>query len=456
MRTTFTIFRLSLRSILRERVAVSMLGLLLLVLTLLPAGLQSDGTIEGAVRMQIRYSLGFSFILLAGMTLWASCASMAGDLSSKRLHMVLTKPVSRAAVWWGKWMAVVTLVTALGLLCGAVTLFRVHRVVKDADLTEEQQQTVFSQVLAAREAVDAPEEDFTEEAVNLYERREAAGGLPENTQRDQILPLMERYLRVERNAVDPGSSASWRFTLSEPLNGGDELQLFYRFDGSAMGVNQLDGEWIVTDSDGLTTLRFPVTHIPSGHHVISFTVPAGMHGINVLKATFENPGEDSSKVFFALDRGVRIFLPGGSFSLNLFKSVLLLAGLLAILAAIGTTTGSIFSLPVACYSASVVLLVQAFSGVVSEVVTRGLPADFEKSSWIVQRLTELQLVVFRCLLYLLRPMQMENPLGRVAEGIQIPSAEVLSILCLRFAPVVLLAAVVGILLFSRREAGAAS
>ncbi|MGA0369355.1 MAG: hypothetical protein ACO3N7_07890, partial [Kiritimatiellia bacterium] len=100
MHRNLPIYKLTLRSIFRERVALSMLALLGLVLFLLPAGLESDGTVQGTLRMQIRYSLGVSSFLLAAMTVWVSSASIAGDLSSKRLQMILTKPVHRAEIWW--------------------------------------------------------------------------------------------------------------------------------------------------------------------------------------------------------------------------------------------------------------------------------------------------------------------------------------------------------------------
>jgi ABC-type transport system involved in multi-copper enzyme maturation permease subunit len=456
MPPTFTLFRLSLRSILRERVAGSMLGLLLLVLLLLPAGLETDGTLEGAVRMQIRYSLGFSFVLLAGMTLWASCASVAGDLSSKRLQMVLTKPVSRAAVWWGKWLAVVTLVTALGMLCGGVTWFRVIRLAAGSGLTGEAREQVFSQIITARRAVDTPVRDFGPEAERVYSQQLEAGAIPQNAPREQILERIEHTLQVEAYAAGPGDAASWNFPLRQPLQSGEELQLFFQVQLSGPGGGSVPGEWRISGPDEDPALSFPVENLPRGSNVIPFSVPAGLVGADRLEVTFVNLAEERAKIFFQPNRGVRLFRTGGTFGPNLFRAVLLLSGLLAILAAIGVTTGSVFSLPVACYTASVTLLLQAFSGVVSEVVSRGLPPDLAEAPWILQRLTELRLAVFQLILRLLQPLQVGNPLSRVAEGVLIPYSEVGSVLLFRFTPVILLAAAIGIFLFSRREIGGAS
>jgi hypothetical protein len=181
-----------------------------------------------------------------------------------------------------------------------------------------------------------------------------------------------------------------------------------------------------------------------------------MEATDTLEITFTHSAGGGSKVFFQTDRGIRLFRGSGSFTLNLLRSILMLSGLLAILAAIGVSTGAMFSLPVACYSASLVLILQAFSGVISEVVAGGIPVPSEETLWVVQRLTELRYGVFQALLWILQPMQVESPLGRVADGVSIPTPELVSVLGLRFLPVIALAAVMGIWVFSKREAGDAS
>ena len=456
MKTTFTIFKLSLRTILRERVAVSMLGLLVLILVLLPSGLQGDGTVQGAIQMQVRYSLGFSFALLAGMTLWVSCASVSGDLTSKRLQMVLTKPVSRMSVWFGKWLSVVTVVSLLGLLCGGVTLFRIHQIISAAEMESAERSLLQTQVLTARKPLDVPPMDLSEEAKQLFIKQQAAGALPPQANMEDLLPKIERYLQVERFAVDKESASSWTLPLPTPPQPGEEFQLFYHYDGLTMGSTQVNGEWVISDPDGESFFRFPVQQSPQGGHALPFTVPKEMAGATSLELTFRNLAPEGSKIFFQTDQGIRLFHQGGSFSLNLFRSVFLFCGLLSILAAIGVSAGSMFSLPVACYSTMVVLVLQAFSGIVSEVVEQGFPARPEEVSSVVHLFTQARFILFQGILILIQPMQMESPLGRVAEGVLIPSSEVFAVLSLRFLPIIGVAALIGIFFFSKREVGDAS
>lgn len=455
MRSIFTIYRLTLRSIFREKVALSMLALLALVLLLLPAGLETDGTIQGALRMHIRYSLGFSTFLLALMTLWVSCASIAGDLSSKRLQMLLTKPVRRASVWWGKWLAVVTLVSCLMLICGGVTWMRIQGIIRQAKLSPEAKAEVYARQVTARRPVDPLVEDLTPDAEKLADQQIAAGAVPEDFPREQVVAEMTRYLRVSRNAASAGESISYTFKLPKPLQAGQTFQIFYEYDGSAMGVGSVPGEWRIDLPDRNAVKTFQTLETPSGEKVIPVDVGEDLAGADVLSLTFENRSGESGRVFFKTEHGVRLFFQAGSFAPNLFRSLLLICGLLGILAAIGVSAGSVFSLPVACYVSAVVLMMQAFSGTVEEVVEVGMPPRGENQSMVSRTVQQFQFKVYQASLVVLKPMQMENPLGRVSRGVAVLPGEVLSIFGLRFIPVVLLISGLGILLFSRREIGGA-
>lgn len=456
MLNILTIYRLTLRSIFRERVALSMLALLALVLILLPAGLETDGTIRGALRMHIRYSLGFSSFLIAAMTLWVSCASVAGDLSSKRLHMLLTKPVTRRAVWWGKWLAVVTLVSGLLMICGGITWFRIQRMVQTADLSAEARREVDTQLMTARRPVDPLREDLSEEAEKLADVQMETGAVPAGFPREQLVAEMERYLRVNRNAASAGEVIQYIFDLEKPLSPGDSFQLYYEYDGSALGSGNTPAIWRIGTAEGQPVWSHGVTETPQGEKTIEVNVDEALAGATRLVLTFENLSEESGRVFFKTDQGVRIFFAEGGFAANLFRALLLICGLLAILAAIGVSAGSVFSLPVACYVSAVVLMLQAFSGMVEEVVEAGPPSPEPEQSQLAQQVKIFQYNVYRGVLVVLKPLQMESPLGRVSRGVQVSGNEVLTLSALRLTPVILLISAFGIFLFNRREIGGAA
>jgi hypothetical protein len=222
-----------------------------------------------------------------------------------------------------------------------------------------------------------------------------------------------------------------------------------------MGISSIPGEWTLDTEDQKRIFSKVTKETPHGEKVISIRISPEMVGAQTLTLNFENLSEEADRVFFKTDRGVRLFFSAGGFALNLFRALLLLSGLLAILAAIGVSAGSIFSLPVACYVSAVVLMLQAFSGVVQEAVDEGAPQQIEDQSAIEYRIQQLQFNVFKGVLMVLKPLQVESPLGRVSRGILISPLELLKIFTFRFTPIILLVSGGGILLFSKREIGGA-
>ena len=453
MPSLFAIMKLSLRAILREKVALSMGALLLAVLFLLPSGLRTDGTLQGGIRMHLLYSLGTSFVLLSGMTLWVSCATVSGDLANKRLQMVLTKPVHRWTVWLGKWMAVVLLITTLGFLCGGVTWFRVHRLVREYPTTEG---TDTSFILQAKEANDMELPDNTKEAKVLLAEKQASGEIPSNLPEEATLVWImqiKQFLRVQQHAADAGATQEWTFPLSRPLTTGEQLQIAYAYESSSFSDKEVPGSWSVSAADENPPIEKTVKEVPQGTYLLDIQIPEYLAGAEALRITYTNLSWERDKVFFKTDRGVRILREGGSFAGNLGRAVLVFSGLLAILAALGVSAGSVFSLPVACYSTAMVLVAQAFSGVITEVLEEGMVK--EDVHILMQALLGLRSVAFQGLLFLLEPLQVENPLSRVAEGILIAPQEVVTLFAFRLLPILLIIAIAGTGVFSRREIGGA-
>jgi hypothetical protein len=453
--TAFIIAKLTLRSILRERVALSMLALLAGVLLLLPAGLEGDGTLEGEVRMLIQYTLGFSGVLLAGMTLWVSCASISGDLTSKRLHMVLTKPVSRFQLWWGKWMAVTVLITGLMLISGLVTLFRVDQRVRAAELPPAESLHLQNTLLTARRPEAVALAGVTEEAEAILAKQIAGGWVPpEDLTEAELLRQVIQHVQTLRFSVRSGESRSWDIPLESPVKEGEPLQLSLTYDGASMGVSEIVGEWTFGTPDYPLLYKLPVSESPVGTHVHVFNENGNFDGASVIRVSFAPEIGDGRMVFFRTDNGIQLYRPGGSFAPNLFRAVLLLSGLLGLLAALGVSAGAVFSLPVACYATSMFLVIQAFSGVVEETVENGIqrPPD-EEVSVFQQTLDTVRMQVYKGLLVSMKPLNIDHPLVRVSEGELISVSEVSRTLGTRFFPLLVVTGLVGSLLFRRREIG---
>lgn len=459
MRTLGAIVMLTLRAALRERVAWSMLALTAGTLVLLPAGLRGDGTLAGELQMQIRYSTGISAALLAGLTLWVSCAAVSGDLSSKRLQMVLTKPVSRGTLWWGKWLAVTALSVSLLLLCGAVTWVQVESRVRGAGVTAAEREAVRSTILTARRPERPVVEDLTEEVEAMIAERRAAGMIPEGMEEDLVFREIYLFALTMRNAARAGETVRWEIPLSAPVAAGEVLQLAYVFDGASMGANRVPGRWRVGRTDGGEAVLFEagIEQSPAGERVIPMPVSEAWAGAERLWVEFVHEGEgEGQMVFFRRENGVGIYRTVGGFGGNLFRGLGLLAGLLALLAALGVSAGSLFSLPVACYATAMILVVRLFSGTLEEVLEKGTTLDELKEHGAVMRVLDRGMMgLYRGMDAVIRPLDVDQPLERVSRGVLVPGGELLRTGGLRMVPGLVVISLAGIGLFRQREVGVA-
>ncbi len=454
LRALPAIVLLTLRAALREKVVLSMLVLLALLLALLPSGLRGDGTLEGALRMNIRYSLGFSSFLLALMTLWMSCGAIAADLSTKRLQMLLSKPLSRCALWFGKWLAISLLVSLLLLLCGGVTLLRVRALARAAD--PDTTVLLHTRLLTARLPVDPRPDDLSARARAFFDEQRSLGALPPDLGFDEALPQILSHVLALRHSARPNESNSWDFDLDRPLAPGEPLQLAFEFDGASMGSSELPSRWRVGTPDQPDLWSAPFAQPPRGEHILFPNEEGALDGATRLRVTYDNLDPNGSMVFFKTRGGVRLFRPGGAFTPNLLRAVGLIAGLLSLLAAVGVSAGAIFSLPVACYVTAVSLLLRLLSGNLGRAIGEGSLFHRDGGGTALSRaLDAATLATYRGVLLVLEPLEVSAPFDRVSRGVSIPPREFASVLCLRFTPVLFVLAGAGILLFQRREIGGA-
>ena len=108
MRSFIAIVKLTLRSAMRSHIFQLLLGLLILCVALVPTTV-GGSTAMDFIRVSLLYSLSSVATILSLSALWVGCHVMSSDIDDYRLHMVVSKPVSRVTIWFGKWMGVLLL-----------------------------------------------------------------------------------------------------------------------------------------------------------------------------------------------------------------------------------------------------------------------------------------------------------------------------------------------------------
>lgn len=351
------IARHALRTTLRSRVVLVLLALLLAAAFLLPAAIRHDGTPDGLIRVQLTYTLGIAGFLLSLATLWAGCAAISQEADDKTLQLLLVKPVPRLSIWLGKWLALLVMNAALLTLVGAATLATLHTKLRQGDFASAALSRARRTTLAALETRRAPLPEIDAEVRADYAALHARGALPPGVPESAILDSLRRTRLAQHYSIPPGASHTWTFpSLPAPP---PYLLVQFRSDASVMGAGQIDATLTLASSDWERTQ--PLDAIPGTLETVLFDdIPAEVAG--PLDITFHNPGGHNATLFFDPADGLVLRVVRAPFIANYLHALATLFLRLALFAAIGTTLGTLFSMPVAGFLSLVLILVLQLSG----------------------------------------------------------------------------------------------
>ena len=351
-RAVLAIARLTLREALRSRI-VLLFGLLLAAVVVgLPAILKGDGTPVGLVRMTLGYTLGTAFGLIVLATLWTGCALVSGDIATRTLELTRVKPVPAWRLWLGKWLGLLLL--DLLFLAGvyAATGFSVYRRMLQAPAATASLQT-------ARQAVK-PKLPALDRQIEEVFSRIGGAALPAREQRD-LRRRLRRELPFQPAALDRGQQWNWHFSLDTPPNPRRPLWLRFQFDTDAYTRAIVKAECRLTGAPGGGHVDFQLDDFSTRR----FEVPldaALFGGDTRFTLTMRHVGDASTGPLMLQPRqGLDILVPRLPLARNLLRAAAMHFTLLALVAAIGLSLGALFSLPVAAFSATGILLATMIS-----------------------------------------------------------------------------------------------
>ena len=457
MTGVLAMMRASLRTLMRSRIALVMLLAVLAATALLPLAMRGDGTLEGLIRLHLTYTLGLASFLLGLFSLWTGCAGISREAETKTLHLLVTKPVPRLSIWLGKWLALLVLDAALlvaAVAAAAATLY--HRVYSPA-FTDADRAVTLPIALASHTSLHPDIPEISATVADDYERLRADDRLP-NLPEKTILAQLRRAALVRANTIHPGAEHIWTFTPPPhiPLDAPTWVQ--FHCDTSAFGVSETaiycyPGTLVAAIAEHLdvspTWQPTPIVTgipalLPTSQRLDSFTNPHS----GILSLTVQNADPSNATLFFDPDDGVVLRVRTGSFAGNLLRASLLLYGRMALLAAVGLTLGTLFSLPVAAFASVVLLLLLQLSNFigaaaqadratfVANVAPFGADAHSHgddtatpaEPSPAARAAATALYVLYRATWTLLRPLLEDTTLDRLATATAIPAREVMGTL----------------------------
>ncbi len=420
MRRVLAIASISLRNAVRSRVLAVLLVMLAVVIVGLPLTVRGDGTPAGHVQILLRYTLGFVGLLLSVSTLWSGCAAVSTEVQTRRIHLVVTKPVHVAEVWLGKWLGLLALNAVLLAFSGAVVYGLLWHAVRGDELDAGARRNLEEEVLVARASSRPVPPDVDAEARRQVEQRRAEGALPGDADPRQVLAVVRQMLRAQAFAVPAGRSAAWTIPVRFRPRLDRQPVLQFRFSKSQMDLEPVRGRWVFGEGGGAVRAASEGAFRPEGVHTVP--VPAEALEGGVLALRFENLDERNATVFFDPDDGIELLVIRGGFLSNYARALLVLFVRLAFLAAVGLAAGSLFSLPVAAFAALSCVTVVGLGAYVRGLASRGDYLGGASATWLLVAVNRLLGLLFRALGALVRPLQMPDVLDLLAGGRLVPWA----------------------------------
>jgi ABC-type transport system involved in multi-copper enzyme maturation permease subunit len=120
----FAIARNVLNEAVRMKISIVFIVLLLVLMALVPNALTEDQPLRYRVQQWMSYGLGFSYVVLAMLTVFLSVGTVAFEQRDKIIWQTATKPVAAWQYVLGKWAGVMTLnLVLLGVSAGGVYIF---------------------------------------------------------------------------------------------------------------------------------------------------------------------------------------------------------------------------------------------------------------------------------------------------------------------------------------------
>jgi hypothetical protein len=453
MQRILAIAGLTWKAALRFKLFLVIAVLLILAVVGLPLVIKDDGTARGFTQIILTYTLSAITALLGLSTLWLSCGTLARDIEECQIQVVATKPIARWQIWLGKWLGIISLNAALLAISGACVYGLLQW--RATKLPAAEQKILREQVLVARGL--AKEQNYDKEIDAETERilQERLKTSPvDKADLTEVRKQIREQVKADFQLVPPGYTRQWQIDLGFAKNylRDKPLQLRVKFNSAQKSSSgTFVALWQVGNPEGTNFWRSePMSLAPDTVH--EFQIPPNLFDDKgVLTIVVLNP--NNTALLFPLEDGMEVLYPQGGFALNFARGLGIIFCWMAALAALGLAAASFLSFPVATFFSLAMIAVVLSSGTLADAIESGsVAAGNEETGAAGHSGADVILIpMFKGMLTVIGLVKNFSPIDLLSTGRSIPWSE----LAAAFGQIVLLLggifAVIGIILFHRRE-----
>lgn len=452
MNKILAIASISLRTTVRSKIVLSLIVILMMVIIGLPLSIKSDATISGEVQILVIYTLGIVIAILSIATLWAGCAAISGEIAERQIHMVVSKPVTRFQILLGKWVSLVALNAALLCVSGLAVYGLLRWNTRPSQLNSEEIQQLDEEILVARRQIRPQIPDVDLEAGKTADEWMKAPDFPREISRADAVEEARKTILRSAFSVPPGTTITWKFDLPSGVRKDQPFHIRYKFASGRMEITTIRGTWTIGGPDVPGRATIEGNDTAEGFHTMRVQDDV-FSADGTLEVSYKNTNDQRPvTIFFPPQDGISVFVYSGGFEINLVRTLLILLLHLSFLSAIGVVAGSLFSLPTAAFTALYLVVLLKFIPYIEIMAARKsfVSGPGQQGSAFL----DIFLILFyRGMQFLVSPLKSPNPLDSLGIGELVPWSWVASVFVLKVVVYGGAIALIGRLLFYRRELG---
>lgn len=377
MRRIWAVAVNTVKQAVRLKVAVVVFIILAIVIPVTGFTTTGDGTLKGRLQTFVSYNLSLTSLMISILTIVTAIYTLTSDIKEKQIFTVITKPVRRFQLIFGKLLGIIALNAVLLILfTGLIYAFAVMTP-KYVNAPEDEITIAEDKFFTARAGLKPKVPDVSGEVKESYRKLKENGQLErlfENMTKEQILESLTRRKQLEKRAAPVGRKIFWEFNNVEPIDPNQSIFVRYKYDVAVSPPDsQVYGKWIIGDLRHLEYGTRPETRILEYNrkeeirtfHEIK--VPADVIADDgYVGVAFVNIPLNNTVVIFPLDEGIKVLYKADSFPFNYAKNVLLIFFRIIFLAVLGLFTATFLSFPVAILVCFVVFFTAYFNSFIIE------------------------------------------------------------------------------------------
>ncbi len=359
IRKIISIATLTVKQAVRSRLLPALAVALPAIAVLIILTIKGDGTTAGQISIAIKYSFAIILMLLAVSTLWSGCASISREIEDKQIRLIAVKPTHKHEIWFGRWIGWIAINAILLTICGITITTAVHYKLNSQNLSAATKTTVQNSILVGRHRIlPQPDKISNEKIQPLIKKLKNSGEIAADASDDDACNLIHKRVIAARSVVAPSAKKTWFMSMPKTIATGKQVSLKIKILSPSRTERTASGELTIATEDN-PTLNIFETRIENKHDGTQLiNIPSGVlqGGENIL-ITFQNDSSDNSHtLIFPPNKSLEILISATSFTNNLIRAMLIALSFLSLLSALGLTTSSIFSFPVATFIAVAIIM----------------------------------------------------------------------------------------------------